>query len=295
MALGLKQTQTISEFSSFLYNFLPGSGFASVAQNVGLPEYWSGGSKEPAIQNLLSKVYEFQQGSFCKLIVEIVRNGIKYGIKQGNPITRETVKRLNEFVQLLCFKVPELWDPEFIASLPLSEKGRQEANVEQINTTLSDLRSAFAIVQGLEAHKRGYQFEKFLKTLFDHFQLDPRASFRIVGEQIDGSFDFEKETYLLEAKWEDKLTDEADLLVLHGKTIGKAQWARGLFISYSGFSPEGLEAFGKGKPTNIVGMTGQDLHFVLEGKIALTDALHTKVRGAVETGRFYIPVFEMFR
>ena len=30
----------------------------------------------------------------------------------------------------------------------------------------------------------------------------PRGSFRLIGEQIDGSFHLEGETYLLEAKWQ---------------------------------------------------------------------------------------------
>ena len=293
MALSLKQTQTLSELSSFLYSFLPGSGFSAVAQSTGLSSYWPGGSKEPAIQNLLSRAYEYRQGSFCNLIVEIVRGAIKYGIKQGKPITREHITTLNEFVKSLGFKVPELWDSDFLLSLPSSEKSNanQEAATPIIN--LAELQATFRRIQQLEPHKRGFQFEKFLKELFDNFELDPKASFRIIGEQIDGSFDFEKETYLLEAKWEDKLTDESDLLILHGKTIGKAKWARGLFISYSGFSPSGLEAFGRGKPTNIIGMTGQDLHFILEGKLTLPEALHAKVRGAVETGKFYIPVYEL--
>jgi hypothetical protein len=290
MPLPLKHTQTVAELASLLYGFLAGSGFSSAADRVGMGRFWSGGSKEPAIQGLLIAAYE--QGSFTKLMVEIVSSGIKYRMRQGDPITRETLLQLNKLVQALGFKVPELWDQDFLGSLPSARPSEPEPSAAPY-AGITPLREAFANLQQLEPHQRGFAFERFLKDLFDHFHLDPRASFRIVGEQIDGSFDFEKETYLLEAKWQDKLTDEADLLVLHGKTIGKAQWARGLFVSYSGFSPDGLEAFGRGKPTNIVGMTGQDLHFILDGRLALPEALHAKVRGAAETGRFYIPVYEM--
>ena len=109
MPLSLKDTQTLSAFASFLYGFLPGSGFAAVAGRIGLQSYWTGGSKEPAILALLSRTYEYQRGSFCSLMVELVRQSITYGMKQGNPVTRENVAHLNEFVQKLGFKVPELW------------------------------------------------------------------------------------------------------------------------------------------------------------------------------------------
>lgn len=293
MPLSLKETQILSEFSSFLYGFLPGSGFASAAQAVGLSSHWPGGSKQPAIETLLSRTYDFQKGMFCNLMIELVRRSIAYGNKQGSPLTKENILRFNEFIQGLGFKIPELWDPEFLRLLPSLAKEQREVTVEEPSTIqLAALKTSFGVIQKLEVHARGYEFERFLKALFDYYKLDPRASFRIVGEQIDGSFDFENETYLMEAKWEDKLTAEADLLVLHGKTIGKAQWARGLFVSYTGFSQDAIEAFSKGKPTNIVGLTGQDLHFILEGKMSLTNALHAKVRGAAETGRFYIPVYE---
>lgn len=35
---------------------------------------------------------------------------------------------------------------------------------------------------------RGYQFERYLNRLFKDCALEPRESFRIKGEQIDGSF-----------------------------------------------------------------------------------------------------------
>lgn len=43
---------------------------------------------------------------------------------------------------------------------------------------------------------RGYEFEKYLTKLFDAFNLEPRSSFKIVGEQIDGSFLLHNEVYL---------------------------------------------------------------------------------------------------
>ena len=51
---------------------------------------------------------------------------------------------------------------------------------------------------------RGFAFEKYLKDFFNVNQLQARGSFKIVGEQIDGSFILHNEVYLLEAKWTNK-------------------------------------------------------------------------------------------
>lgn len=75
----------------------------------------------------------------------------------------------------------------------------------------------------------------------------------------------------------------------------KSAWTRGLFVSYGGFSQDGLDAFARGRATNIVGMDGQDLYFVLDGQVSLTDAIVRKVRRAAETGEFFVPMFELLR
>ena len=50
--------------------------------------------------------------------------------------------------------------------------------------------------------------EKFLIELFTLSGMAPRSPFSIVGEQIDGSFDLDGQTYLLEAWWEAKKTGQ---------------------------------------------------------------------------------------
>ena len=68
---------------------------------------------------------------------------------------------------------------------------------------------------------------------------------------------------------------------------------RGLFISYSGFSPDGLDAFSRGRSTNIIGMTAGDLNCVLEGRISLVDLIKWKARRAAETGEIYVSAYEL--
>ena len=57
------------------------------------------------------------------------------------------------------------------------------------------LGSRLLEVTALHPQKRGYEFERFLQSLFDAYNLSARASFRLTGEQIDGSFVLHNETY----------------------------------------------------------------------------------------------------
>lgn len=133
---------------------------------------------------------------------------------------------------------------------------------------------------------RGFAFEKYLKKLFEDYNLEPRDSFKIVGEQIDGSFILHNEVYLLEAKWTNKKIDKADLVVFNEKVSSKSGFTRGLFISFSGFSDEALNTFANGRSVRIVLMTVQELAIALSRKLDFTKVLSAKVRALAEEGDF---------
>ena len=67
--------------------------------------------------------------------------------------------------------------------------------------------------------QRGYAFERFPKRWFDVWGLDAHTSFRTTGEQIDGSFQLDGATYLVEAKWNNKSTDANMLHGFQGKLL----------------------------------------------------------------------------
>lgn len=153
-----------------------------------------------------------------------------------------------------------------------------------------ELAENFLCLSHLSPQPRGYAFERFLKDLFDAFGLDAQSAFRLVGEQIDGSFQLGNETYLLEAKWQNTPVDASSLRAFHGKVEDKIAWTRGLFVSYVGFSEDGLAAF-KGK--RIVLMDGLDLHETLQRGLSIADVIALKVRRAAETGRVFIRVRDL--
>ncbi|HXQ38312.1 MAG TPA: restriction endonuclease [Anaerolineales bacterium] len=159
--------------------------------------------------------------------------------------------------------------------------------------SLAEFKQRLVDLSNLEPQQKGFAFEKFLNDLFEVHGLVSRGSFRPTGEQIDGSFELNSDVYLLEAKWQTKQTSQDDLLIFRGKVESKSTWSRGLFVSDSGLTEDGLKAFSKGKATNIIGMTGQDLFFILSGEISLQDAISSKVRRAAETGEFYVSVYDL--
>ncbi|MCU6285119.1 DUF3644 domain-containing protein, partial [Enterobacter cloacae] len=84
-------------------------------------------------------------------------------------------------------------------------------------------------------------------------------------------------------------TPAADLHIFEGKLSTKAKWARGVFISWMGFTEEGLTAFGKGK--RVICVSGYYLYHSLSHGIALPHLLEAKLRHAAVTGEPY-PEFD---
>ena len=179
-------------------------------------------------------------------------------------------------------------------------EGKSEATrpTEQRPATAFDRPRVLALKNdliGLEKippQQRGYAFETILRDIFNACGLEAREPFRLKGEQIDGSFVLQGEVYLVEAKWQAAQTGVADLHNFHGKLEQKAAWTRGFFVSNSGFTEDGLVAFGRGK--RVICMDGYDLFETLNREIPLNHVLDRKVRRAAETGLPFVRVRDLF-
>lgn len=178
----------------------------------------------------------------------------------------------------------------------LPGKPAADAPVDQVipESTFARLKARLMEISLLEPQPRGTAFEVFLREVFDAHGLSGKGGFRMIGEQIDGSFEFGHETYLLEAKWQNEKTPAKDLRDFHSKVEAKAAWSRGLFVSNSGFSEEGIEALGRGKQIRIVCMDGLDLYEILHNQRSFSEVLRLKVRAAAETGRPFVSVRDLF-
>lgn len=179
-----------------------------------------------------------------------------------------------------------------------SEKRREETHrrmlqVSAVQEKLSEINSEFlALLTEENSQKRGYRLEKILKELFQLFDLDPKASFRITGEQIDGAFSFEGTDYLLEAKWQKNPIDAKELDSLAGKLSRKLDNTLGLYLSINGYSEDAVKVHSSGRRLIIL-MDGSDLMAVIEGRIDLVHLLLRKRRKAAETGNIYLRIHEI--
>lgn len=140
---------------------------------------------------------------------------------------------------------------------------------------------------------RGFAFEKYLKSLFEIHGLKPRGSFKITGEQIDGSFLLHNEVYLLEAKWTSKQIDKSDLVIFNEKVSSKSSFTRGLYISFAGYSNEALQTLANGRTVSIILMTVQELAIAFTRELDLADVLSYKVRALAEEGNYNKSVLEL--
>lgn len=298
----MKESSAIAALAQLLYDFLPGSGnnqtaFPLAAHKAGVGEYWQPGSKLPSLTQLLTLTLEWKRGQFCPLILEIVRQSMTWRGRR-DPLKREEVDQLNKLLPGVGFQIPELLDPDFLDTLagpPAVQPAPVGSGKPVIDTNrLAELSKRLSDLSAISPQERGFAFERFLYDLFDVYGLAPRASFRPrTGEQIDGSFDLDGDTYLLEAKWHSNPTPAADLHVLSSKLNSRPIWSRALFISYSGFSPDGLEAFNRGK-NSLICMDGYDLYETISRELSLGQVIATKARRAVETGLCHVSVRDLF-
>src|SRR5918996_1633341 len=122
MPVSLRESQDIDELAGVLYDLLPGSGnprlsFPTVAAELGLQEYWIGGSKRPAIVTLLTATYDRERHRFCPLVEGVVRKALSWRAGKGAPLTRDEVEAISRIVLRLGYKIPSLHDPDFLSSL----------------------------------------------------------------------------------------------------------------------------------------------------------------------------------
>jgi restriction endonuclease Mrr len=132
---------------------------------------------------------------------------------------------------------------------------------------------------------RGKLFETFLRELFNRQSIKMGDNFCLRGEEIDGTFKFEGENYIVEAKRQEASVSTSQLYHFAYKVDGKMH---GLFISVNAFSRDGIEAIVRGKQIQTILMDGEDLSYVLEERVTLEALLDYKIRAAQTRGDVYV-------
>jgi hypothetical protein len=139
----------------------------------------------------------------------------------------------------------------------------------------------------IDKQARGYAFESLLADLFLLYDLEPRLAYSLELEQIDGSFSYDTDDYIVEARWRDKPVDRGDGDIFAAKVKSKGKNAMGLMVSISGFTSALTERFKESTP--FMTLDGNDLYTVLDDRIRLDDLLKAKKRHANDTGSCHLP------
>jgi hypothetical protein len=200
---------------------------------------------------------------------------------------------LAEVCRLIVARLLQDGNPITAAQTQVPDK-QQAALDPKRSQVLRQLKDEFLrLARQNDRNAAGLALEQLLNRLFQLFGLQPRQPFRVVGEQIDGSFQMDAETYLLESKWEKHPLPEADLLVFREKILGKSTFTRGVLISLNGVSGPARDAITRGKAPCFFVMDGHDLLMVLSDKISLTDFLRMRMRLLAEEGCVCMPFSEL--
>jgi restriction endonuclease Mrr len=171
-------------------------------------------------------------------------------------------------------------------------KEKLKANAA-VREKLEQLKGRYmSLVTSTNPQTRGFELERVMYDLFELFDLDPKASFRNTGEQIDGAFSLASTDFLFEAKWRQEQTDAADLDSFASKVRRKLENTLGVFLSINGFTPTGIAAHSSGGAV-IVLMDGADLMAVFEERIDFVTLLLRKKRHAAQTGEIYLPIHQI--
>jgi hypothetical protein len=150
------------------------------------------------------------------------------------------------------------------------------------------LLSRFTTLQAAtDRRQRGKDFERLLTDFFALFDMEPRLSYSLEREQIDGSLSFDTDDYIVEARWRDEPVDRGDADIFATKVRRKWKNAVGLFISVMGFTKPALDQYREATP--FIVMDGTDLYLALDQRVRLDDLLKSKKRHANETGDCYLP------
>ncbi len=176
---------------------------------------------------------------------------------------------------------------------------RRKASMERLNKVtivanrLDEIKKRYTVlVTSKNPQSRGIELEEVMYDIFNLFDLDPRASFEIVGEQMDGAFSLAGTEFLFEARWRKEVASRADLDSFSAKVKRKLENSLGLFLSINGFSQDGVEIHSNNQPSIIL-MTGADLIAVLENRIDFVSLIQRKKRHASQTGKILFEVHQL--
>ncbi len=170
------------------------------------------------------------------------------------------------------------------------ERVHERAAAERAATRDRFKEQFITLAQQHDPQTRGYMLERFLNEFLVYEGVNPRGSFKLAGEQIDGSFAWANRTYLVEAKWVNVPVGGAGFSGLMYKIEGKTADTRGLFVAVNGYSKEAIQGLKQKGELRFVCIDGAHIMRCLEPSGSFSRLLEMIWRHASETGEAYLPV-----
>ncbi len=226
-------------------------------------------------REILKRVVEFEDFSTCWANDQLKAKGLVGEIRRVVDVT-DSFGRMRQEQEA---ERKQRIDPE--QQRRAAEKERK-AKLEMVK---KDLYALFGMA---DPQKRGKQLEGVLNRLFATGGILVREAFTRVAptgegviEQIDGVIEMDGEIYLVEMKWWDKPLGTGEVSQ-HLVRVFSRPCARGLLISYSGYTAPAIVTCRESRSGMVVALCGlQEVVQLLEREDDLVEFLKKKVRAAV--------------
>lgn len=238
-------------------------------------------SKRAAAPHILAEMEARGQGSlFVRAVLQIGATWTHFHLHEREMEARAAVEKAKAFVaQLEGLEARERARQQV---LQREERRRREREqVDQFRRERDLLRLQFdALHQMPDAQERGRLLEDFLNRFFALFKIRSVGSFRRNqgGEQIDGAFVWDGGWhYIVECKWQRKLSDIRELDSLYGKIGRGGKATQGMFLSINGWSDHVPGLLKQNAENNFILADGYDLRLPLEADLSFRHILEKKI------------------
>lgn len=216
--------------------------------------------------------------------LEQLDGGVQKALRAKNAVS--DLKSILEPHEVAKRELDEIQERQKRANTKLQASAAVRASLRNI----ADRYMGLVVSDDVQA--RGFALERIMYDLFELFDLDPKASFRNTGEQIDGAFSLEGTDYLFEARWKKELTAANALDGFAAKVRRKLENTLGVFLAIEGYSDDGVTAHAAGGAVILL-LDGADLMAVFEERIDFVSLLLRKKRHAAQSGNIYLRIHEI--
>ena len=250
---------------------------------------WGNRSKWEICEDYINRLAENNEiNQVVKIIECIFTMNLEHLAKLENGKTKmetaeKNIEKLKESSKYIFSKTEEVRQKDY-------ENREYKNNI--FDGKLKKIKEFYSQIIEETPQKRGYELEKIIYKLFDLYNLAPEKPYRIKGEQIDGYFELDGTGFIVEIKWTKDLTTRGEIDIFDAKIGRKMKSTLGLFISVAGYNSTALEIY-KNSGTSVIFLDGDDISYVLSGKVDFRKLIKAKKRYSEQTGDPYLKTADM--